>query len=193
MSDAGECVRCNARLHTLAAFCSRCGLVVQRKPQLRVPDELRRLADRHRSLMRVFVAFIFVQLTYTVEVGSLTPLLQEIVSVFCLIFIVLTMVSVLSLTDALHRGVTFSVLLTVLCLVPILNLLIVMWLSWRARQELRNAGIRAGFFGARRRNVDFIAYEHRCRLCGYDLRGLTSLKCPECGTGFAAPMVTAIG
>lgn len=191
MSDAGECVRCNARLPMLAAFCKRCGFLVERKSETLVPIELRRIADRHRTLMRVFALFVLAQLMFAIELGPVTAILYPIIAVICLILLVLLMVSVLSLTDALHFGAGFSVILTTFCLVPFVNLLIVIWLSRRATLDLRIAGIRVGFFGAKKHDVNLIAYVHRCRACGYDLRGLTSLKCPECGVAFSAPLTSA--
>ena len=193
MSDTGECTRCHARLLTLAAFCNRCGLVVERKSELAVPDDLRRIADRHRYLMRVFVVHVCTTALMALQLPNPDPYVALGGGVLFVITLILVMLSVLSMSDALHYGATVSVLLTTLCLIPILNLIIVLWLSQRATHELRVAGIRVRFLGARKGDVDLIVFVHRCRSCGYDLRGLTSLKCPECGMGFAAPAMTGIG
>jgi predicted RNA-binding Zn-ribbon protein involved in translation (DUF1610 family) len=186
MSQSGECTRCHAPLHALAAYCGRCGMVVARKPQAQVPDDLRRLADQHRSLVRVFAVFFIVEMLFGVGLGPITPIFQTVLAVVWFILLVPMLSSVLTLSDAVRHGVVFSAILTFLIVVPFLNVLIVLWLSWRARQELRAAGIQAGFLGGRSLDFETAVYLHHCRSCGYDLRGLTSLKCPECGLAFAA-------
>lgn len=191
MSESGECLRCNVRLPALAAFCHRCGFVVERKPQVSVPNELRTLADRHRRLMRAFIAFFAAQILVALQLAQFVPAAAIVAGMFWFILVIVLMASVLSLATALHFGVLASLLLTIFSLVPIVNLLIALWLARRAAAELRLAGIRVGFFGAEKSALDVIAYEHRCRSCGYDLRGLTSLKCPECGAAFAAPLTPA--
>lgn len=191
MSDAGECVRCHARLPALAAFCNRCGITIERKSQVAVPNDLRTLADRHRQLVRVFLFFLLEQLLLVILRYFPVPEVAVVAAVMWVVLVVALMVSALSLAGALHFGVLISVLLTILCLVPLVNLFVVSWLARRAATELRLSGIRVGFFGAEKNALDIIAYEHRCRSCGYDLRGLTSLKCPECGVAFSAPLAAS--
>lgn len=191
MSESGECLRCNARLPALAAFCNRCGFIVERKPHITVPHDLRTLADRHRFLMRVALLLLLEQFLLILQTQFPMPEVAIVAGVIWVILVIVLMASVLSLATALHFGVLVALSLTILSLVPILNLLIVIWLARRATTEMRLAGIRVGFFGAEKSALDVIAYEHRCRSCGYDLRGLTSLKCPECGVAFAAPLTPA--
>jgi hypothetical protein len=43
----------------------------------------------------------------------------------------------------------------------------------------------ATFLVWRRTRARITGNEHCCQLCGYNLRGLTSKRCPECGTAFS--------
>lgn len=191
MSDAGECARCHARLHPLAAFCRHCGLIVPRKSQIVMPEGLLRIARRHRSLMGVSGIFLVVHLLFVLAAVSGLFSIEVTAIAWCMLVVVLVL-CMLSLSDALRLGVSASVLLVFLGLIPLVNLAVVLWLCRRAIVELHVAGVRVGFLGTKGDDVEVIEYEHRCRSCGYDLRGLTSLRCPECGLGFAPPVMTGI-
>ena len=189
MSVGDECTRCQAPLRTLAAFCNKCGQLVDRQTQVVVPDLLHRIAARQRTLLRFFFALIVLQIAAFLPIWQTYSMMGFAVLCAYLLTFVLVMVCVLSLANALEYGWFNSTWLTLLCLVPVVNWVVVVMLSHWATIELRDAGIRVGFLGATRRDVDRMTSANRCRTCGYDLRGLTSSRCPECGVAFTPAVV----
>lgn len=49
-----------------------------------------------------------------------------------------------------------------------------------AGDMLRRAGIPVRWWGMSKARIELLSRLH-CRVCGYDLRGLTGVRCPECG------------
>jgi len=190
MSAADECTRCQAPLQILAAFCGKCGQIVDRTAQMVVPEALRRVADRHRGLMRAFLFYAAVSLA-VFALAQFNFTFGEVFIGVYIVGLVLVMVCVISLASALDVGVVASVFLALLCLFPPAGLIVILLLSKRAAMELRDAGIPVGFLGARKADVEVIATVNRCRTCGYDLRGLTSPRCPECGVAFTPTVFNA--
>lgn len=74
-------------------------------------------------------------------------------------------------------ALAFSALVS---LAPLVNLISVRVLDSDTRDLLHRAGVRPGLLGVNR--ADLNALHHGvCRACGYNLFGLTTDICPECG------------
>lgn len=75
------------------------------------------------------------------------------------------------------------IVLTALCMViPLANILILLRVNDSATRTLKAAGLRVGFMGASRAEVERLLAPGVCKKCGYSLEGNTSGMCPECGT-----------
>jgi len=192
MDTIDACTRCHARLATLAAFCSRCGQIVNRQSQAVYPGNLRVIADRQRGLLRVFFAYVVLQIAVFFPLAQFNFGLGMAVLCLWVVVYILMLVCILSLARVLEYGWPSALLMTLVSLFPIVNLAIVLILIRLASLELRDAGVRVGFLGARRFDVESIINVNRCKACGYDLRGLTSRRCPECGVAFSAPGAVAL-
>ena len=91
----------------------------------------------------------------------------------------------LALASGTHLGV--AIFAGVLLLIPWLGLLIVVIINMYATKLLTNNAVVVGFFGVTAAEMKKLVIG-ACKSCGYDIRGLPSAQCPECGTPFdAAP------
>ena len=191
MSDANRCPNCQQRLPIiLAAFCSVCGHAIPRPDRTAQGDSIRRVADRQRILIWVVLLNLILQFAIMVKANLASPAIFVICWLMLLCTLIATFVSVLRLAAALGWNIVALIALAPLCLVPLVNLLLMLLLNSRATTLLRAAGIRVGFLGARKSDVHDIVSVGCCRQCGYDLTGLTSGRCPECGLVFAPQAAT---
>jgi hypothetical protein len=82
-----------------------------------------------------------------------------------------------------HRG--WAILAGVTSLNSLIGLIFLCWSNFRATVTLRDAGCKVGILGMSNENIRNLV-DGACRVCGYDLRGIPTAQCPECGTHAAA-------
>ena len=75
--------------------------------------------------------------------------------------------------------------------IPGINLAFIIGYDNRAATLITIAGARVGLLGAGERELPRIA-GGRCVRCDYDLRGIDSPSCPECGHDTAAPKIPGV-
>lgn len=95
-------------------------------------------------------------------------------------------VGVVLLMSALGRHIVWRVFYCLLCLVPLINLILLLLINNHANKVLKKAGVRVGLMGARDEDVRRIVESEVCSTCGYDLTGNVSGVCPECGVTIGA-------
>jgi hypothetical protein len=95
-------------------------------------------------------------------------------------------VQTVRLAIASGRPVVASVLVGVLMLVPIVGPLLLVLVNTNATGLLHRNGVRVGFFGVTSDTMRTLVLG-ACPGCGYDIRGLPELKCPECGAELNPP------
>ncbi len=78
-----------------------------------------------------------------------------------------------------HRG--WAILAGLGSLNALIGLIFLCWANSRATVTLRDAGCRVGILGMSDADIRNLV-DGACRVCGYDLRGIPTSKCPECGT-----------
>ena len=192
MASRDHCPNCNQRLTAvLAAYCSACGSVIPRESRMVLGSRVRLVADRQRFLIWVVLANLIIQFGLMFMGDVTDPFVLGSLMLVLLAVLVSTVVAVLRLAAALGTHIVVLILLAPLCFIPLLNLLVLLAENGSATRLLRSAGIRVGFMGARKADVVSVTSIGCCRKCGYDLQGLASGNCPECGLAFA-PHVAAI-
>ncbi len=89
------------------------------------------------------------------------------------------------LLGVLNTRVAWMVFAALLFMVPGMNLIVMLYLYFRAKSELERVGLRPGLLGI----SDARLREHfavpRCESCGYNLTGNVSGVCAECGSPIA--------
>jgi hypothetical protein len=94
-------------------------------------------------------------------------------------------------TGLMARSTGIGRFMTVVgCLVmlfPIAGLLLMVAVNARATKVLRLAGVRVGLLGVSKDDIGKLVLG-ACRGCGYDIRGLPSPVCPECGRPIETPI-----
>lgn len=86
----------------------------------------------------------------------------------------------------LSRSMTFGissnrVVITILGLMPLVQIGVGLFVLNGLKQEWKRLGLHFGLFGPSDAALDRVAESHGCYRCGYDIRGLESGTCPECG------------
>lgn len=77
-------------------------------------------------------------------------------------------------------------------LIPLINVINVLFANWGASGRLRDAGITVGLLGATDESVILAISPWCCKNCGYDLTSNTSGRCPECGRPLSEEARSAI-
>lgn len=149
--------------------------------------DLRLVAKRQRFL----IWCILLSILLTCLPFGIGPYLEsDFVIVAWIIFAwglrITIIVGVVMLMAALGRHIVWRVLYCILCLVPILNLVLLLLINNHANRVMKKAGIRVGLMGARDEEVRQIVESEVCSTCGYNLTGNVSGICPECGVAIGA-------
>jgi len=133
--------------------------------------DLRMLATRHRALTYCVLGVLF---AHAVIPGFFFP-------VFPFVCAILT-VFVVKVLTALRVNRRTIVLACVGMFVPLVNLVILLAVAWKASVVLQRAGVRVGLFGARPEEMVRYAHEHhRCLYCWADMSSSRTGYCPACG------------
>ena len=82
---------------------------------------------------------------------------------------------------AMRKNILIIILMTIVMIIPLINLILLLFVNNEATTMLRTKGAKVGFFGV---SPDEYPKLHKgnCMGCGYDRSGLELLApCPECG------------
>lgn len=138
---------------------------------------------------------LWVALAYALCTGSLFALadsslaridLVEVLAPIQLILHFILALGVVRLARAIGYGLATCLLVLAMMLIPFINIAVVAAISMETIRLLRQAGIRAGMFGSKYREVLLQVKAMQCLKCDYNLTGNTSGRCPECGTQIPA-------
>lgn len=80
---------------------------------------------------------------------SAAPLVGLLILLLCIAMVVLGAVGVLSIGAGLRYGPAMRLMFALLVMVPLFNLLVLLFLNAKATMTLRRAGYKVGLFGAK--------------------------------------------
>lgn len=138
------------------------------------------VARRQRLLIWCILAQVITLFLIIFGVAAALPVVAMAVPFLLPALALMALIGTVLLMSALRRHVVWCILLGLLMFVPLLGLLILISVNGQATRALQQAGVRVGFLGARRDDVDRVIHASLCNACGYDLTGNTSGRCPEC-------------
>jgi predicted Zn-ribbon and HTH transcriptional regulator len=146
----------------------------------RTPN-LRKLAARQRLILWLILGGIASFFLPLIPIGN--GLAAQFVHIgLQLLISVLLIVCVGLLLSAEGSHPIVIILTSIVMVVPLVNLLILLRVNDSATRTLKAAGLRVGFMGVSKAEVERLLAPGVCKTCGYSLLGNTSGKCPECGT-----------
>lgn len=146
----------------------------------RIPN-LRRLAVRQRRIIWLLLASIASLFMPIIPIGNGNAALVVYYGLQILITLLLIInVGLLLSAEGTHPVLT--VITSLFMVMPVLNLFILLRVNGDATRTLKAAGVRVGFMGASKADVERLLAPKVCKKCGYSLEGNTSGRCPECGT-----------
>lgn len=148
----------------------------------RRPD-IRKLARRQRWLMWVLLAGFLLQFSLPcwvqLSMGLPALLIAYALTIFGLWIAAIVAVVLVLISGGSHPVIT--AVCAILMLVPLVNLVTLLFIDWSVNRTLRRAGLHVGFTGVRDEVVDRTLDPMLCSGCGYNLTGNVSGICPECG------------
>lgn len=153
---------------------------MQRKP------DYEEVARRQRWLLWVVLAMVLTYvalpvLPYAFQGTPTAGLLFVATGGLYWVWVLAGLVVMIMLMLAQGKHPVMIVLLTVLMLVPLVNLLVLVHVNAEATLLLKMRGVRVGVLGAPRSEWPKLRKGH-CAGCGYDRSGLEMMAaCPECG------------
>ncbi|QQS07839.1 MAG: hypothetical protein IPK69_07395 [Phycisphaerales bacterium] len=148
---------------------------------------LRGVARGQRRLLLAFLAMVLMYIgAIALGAGSI-PVSAELFGVvrgFLLVGLlgsgIVVIVLAAMLNIAMGRNIVMVVIGSLLMVVPLIGLLLLVSTSSHATKLLKKHGVRVGLLGPSATEVERLV-DGACDSCGYDVRGLTSERCPECG------------
>ncbi len=148
---------------------------------------LRGVARGQRRLLLAFLAMVLMYIGAIVFVNlrsSVTPdmavVLRGFLSVGFVVSGVVVIVFAAMLNVAMGRNIVMVVIGSLLMVVPLIGLLLLVSTSSHATKLLKKHGVKVGLLGPSASEVERLV-DGACDSCGYDVRGLSSERCPECG------------
>ncbi len=150
----------------------------------RIPHgvDLRLVARRQKYAIYLVLAAIlnwFLTAFMSVRFGPIIAVLGGFLMIAIQLLLVVGVVLMLSAT---RTHVAVIVVCAILMFAPCVNLIVLLFVNQGVTRTLRRAGIRVGFMGARDEDAERAMDPMLCRVCGYNLTGNVSGRCPECGT-----------
>jgi len=147
--------------------------------------DFRQLALRQRSLIRLLLLAILLQL-FTTAASPIFPVGVFEIYAFVLFVVellvhVLMLVGVVRILLAGRHSIVMVVICGIFMLAPCVNLLVLILVNMSATHQLRRVGIRVGFLGVDREELERVLNTDLCTRCGYNLTGNVTGICPECG------------
>jgi len=155
--------------------------------------DLRLLARRQRMVLWLFLGSAVGELLLFAPGASRLTAQGAVVEVMIMLSVrVAVIAGTVLVLRALRTNVMLLIALTVLMILPLVNLLVLLAENGRATKTLRKAGLRVGLMGVKDEEVVRLLGANRCRKCSYDLTGNLTGVCPECGVPIAAPMARGL-
>lgn len=145
-----------------------------------------KLAESQRHLLYAFGAYVLLVLLPQVFLASaaLPPAAARAILIATMLGAAATAIAIVVLTSrmaiAYGHHVIVGVLVGVALVIPCAGFLLLVLLNGRVTATLQRASVKVGLLGVNAREMDKLRIGI-CGGCGYDLRGLGSAVCPECG------------
>lgn len=140
----------------------------------------RRLLLAFLAMLSLYIgAIVFMNLWSSVPSG-MGGVMRGVLSVGFVVSGVVVIVYAAMLNVAMGRNIVMVVIGSLLMVVPLIGLLLLALTSSRATELLKKHGVKVGLLGASASEIERLV-EGACDSCGYDVRGLSSVRCPECG------------
>ncbi len=151
------------------------------------PYDYETIAKRQKWLLYIVLGFVLV---YFGQFGALIFFgpgmgvgmgvrAASVVTYWVLLLAGLVLMILLMVTQRKHPVVI--VLLSILTLIPLINLFVLVHVNSTATAMLKARGVKIGFFGVSKSELPKLRPGH-CAGCGYDRTGIELLgPCPECG------------
>jgi hypothetical protein len=150
-----------------------------------------KLAEAQKRLLRVIVAYFMLPLGFTFLIQVLPPMgMLSLVAERVLVVLMLGM-AVAAIVFAVRMGIAYGlhpmigVLGGLALVIPCAGILLLLVLNQYVTDTLEQAGVKVGLLGVGTEQMQKLRIGI-CRECGYDLRGLPSSTCPECGKAITA-------
>lgn len=112
--------------------------------------------------------------------GALPPIVMPVYLILLAGLLIVTLVYVAKMAIAYGYHPIMAGFGAIAVVVPCIGLLILVALNQRVNGSLQRANVKVGFMGVSKAEMMKLRLGV-CRHCGYDLRGLPSPQCPECG------------
>lgn len=108
------------------------------------------------------------------------------IMLLCLLLVgVAGIVQTVRLAHAVGSNIVLAVIGGLLMLLPLIGFILLVLTNQRATRILRQNGAKVGFMGVSKEGINKLLLG-ACTGCGYDIRGLQSPQCPECGKAIEA-------
>lgn len=142
---------------------------------------LRTVAREQRRLLLFILAQLGLYLTMAVSPRGGEQIMLLLGPLILVALNIIILICSLRLLAAVGIGLGWRIIAAVLLFAPCISLLIMLGVNQRATRALRKAGLKVGLLGVKDVDVVRILSAYRCHICGYDLHGNVSGRCPECG------------
>jgi len=140
-----------------------------------------KLAEAQRQLLWCILARVFVEIA-AIGLGNLnSPYAAGAYVLVWLILIVVTIVFIARMALAFGSHPVLAILGAIAVAIPCAGLIILLILNQRVTSTLQRVNVKVGLMGVSPAEMNKLRLGV-CTTCGYDLRGLPSPVCPECGT-----------
>jgi len=151
------------------------------KPK-RQPD-IRKLAKAQRWMILLVLLGLVGQLVPPMLIGTVGPgrSFMIIWGILYLGVYVLMVIGTVLLLNAQGSRLPIVIIFGILAMFPCVSLILLVFVNMSATRTLRRAGLRVGFMGANKEDVERVCNPGLCSGCGYDLTGNVTGRCSECG------------
>ena len=154
---------------------------------------LMKVARIQRTLIWLVLAYMLLQCSPVFAFGTLRSVSPATGQLMLALYVVAQLgiwisaiVQTIRLSSASGTSMVVAAIAGALMIIPFFGMLALVVVNVNATALLKHNGVRVGFFGVAPREMQLLV-EGACIHCGYDVRGLPGLTCPECGTALTPP------
>lgn len=140
------------------------------------------LAQAQRGL----ILCILVRLAFEIasiglgNVRTFNPVVLPIYVSLLILINIVTIVFIARMGRAYGLHMALAIIGAIAVVLPCIGLLLLVSLNQRVTRTIQASGAKVGFLGVNKQQMNKLR-EGVCASCGYNLRGITGHRCPECG------------